>query len=358
MAYTISRYRAARGFSVTEVRHNWPRDHIVTSGSMTFSFDASGRSDIPVHLWKRNSAGGFTTQLFHTQSNSSYSGTRTFTFTSTQRNMLNASIADGTFFGFGIHYGIFNQYKNVRTQGISVITLTDNNVPFTESLGGSPSSVILDGVAGGISSSPLFAQTADIYDSFTSPDRDWTALHAYQAASATSGQDHTYGMWCRPSTSITQNASTVFAHLAGTDKNTTYDNSCNYVRFGTNIVVSGIDTGIPSANYHDGNWHHFALTASGSSLALYINGVMEWTGTHTPRVLTYIWWSAHASGYGTTDYAMHHSDATLFRRVLSDEEIATLYSEGRSTGYYTPYVRVDGIYNAATSSLDPLTQTI
>ena len=91
------------------------------------------------------------------------------------------------------------------------------------------------------------------------------------------------------------------------------------------------DTRVPPA-VTDTNWHHVAVTKSGTTLVFYVDGVTQPTPTPSPYNSTFFFAAGMAIGsvgqdWGNTFYGMI-DEPSIYNRPLSASEIQAIYQQG------------------------------
>lgn len=93
-----------------------------------------------------------------------------------------------------------------------------------------------------------------------------------------------------------------------------------------------------TSDYTDGNWHHFALTRSGGTMSLYINGVLAGSADVTGETFDLSNSAANYIGATTDLSTAEHApgrfwngmidEVEIFNRALSSTEVAAIYAVG------------------------------
>ena len=144
--------------------------------------------------------------------------------------------------------------------------------------------------------------------------------------------DVTYSVWARIDAMPATRA--LVAHQKDT---TTFVGGYNlyFATSGQVIVNAATATGVSvSPLIGDGQFHHFALTASGTSTLLYIDGVHRYTHTRTDAIanLTRMYFGNMQANTSRYPFDGEIREAAVIGRQLSAAEIADIHTNG----YYVP----------------------
>ncbi|MEI6346150.1 MAG: LamG domain-containing protein [bacterium] len=98
------------------------------------------------------------------------------------------------------------------------------------------------------------------------------------------------------------------------------------------LTEVGIGAQYPTGTITDRNWHHLVLTLDGTNIRFYIDGVLDSTVANA-TTFTCVASSAFAIGTVNTSgwYKGAVDDIRMYNRVLSANEVKSLYSIGKST---------------------------
>jgi prepilin-type N-terminal cleavage/methylation domain-containing protein len=78
----------------------------------------------------------------------------------------------------------------------------------------------------------------------------------------------------------------------------------------------------------DGSWHHIAATYDGSSMKLYLDGVLRWQKDQTGTINTAEGETGFIGGEGTSSFSGLVDDIRIYDRALTAVEIQQRYVEG------------------------------
>ena len=99
--------------------------------------------------------------------------------------------------------------------------------------------------------------------------------------------------------------------------------SFNTDRFSINFYDGTLNPGVSSPkSYPIGSWYHFAFTREGTTVKIYVNGVLSATGTITIGTT-----ASNSVGLGVNNaFAGNVSDAFIYGNVLTADEIYAIYA--------------------------------
>ncbi|MDO8566997.1 MAG: LamG domain-containing protein [bacterium] len=102
---------------------------------------------------------------------------------------------------------------------------------------------------------------------------------------------------------------------------------------------------ISTTSVNDNKWHHVAFTKSGSTLSLYIDGVLEDSDTDTTNTTTTNNSLLYVGMRGATSFPLtgNVDDIRIYSRALSAAEVLNLYNVGKAKANVSPTFLTDGL---------------